>query len=95
MPHISLEEVLRATGGDVFASSRNVPIRGVCADSRQVRRGDLFVALQGPHFDGHKFIKEAITRGALGVVVDKSLHGSVQSTIGTACQIISQEHPSD
>ncbi|MCH8154219.1 MAG: UDP-N-acetylmuramoylalanyl-D-glutamyl-2, 6-diaminopimelate--D-alanyl-D-alanine ligase, partial [Proteobacteria bacterium] len=37
---------------------------GVSIDSRSLERGDLFVALEGPNFDGHDFIAKAFERGA-------------------------------
>ncbi len=37
---------------------------GVSIDSRSLERGDLFVALQGPNFDGHDFIAKAFEMGA-------------------------------
>ncbi len=36
------------------------------SDSRQIRPGELFVPLQGPNFDGHKFIQAALEKGAAG-----------------------------
>ncbi len=41
----------------------------VWTDSRTVRPGDLFVALQGGRFDGHDFLADAAGRGAAGAVV--------------------------
>jgi len=46
------------------------PLAGVSTDSRTVAHGELFVALRGPNFDGHRFIAEAVARGARAVVVD-------------------------
>jgi UDP-N-acetylmuramoyl-tripeptide--D-alanyl-D-alanine ligase len=46
-----------------------VPFRGVATDTRTIQAGDLFVALTGPHFDGHAFVGEALARGARGAVV--------------------------
>ncbi len=46
----------------------NPEIRRVVADSRQVERGDLFVAVVGLHVDGHRFIPQAVERGAAAVV---------------------------
>jgi UDP-N-acetylmuramoyl-L-alanyl-D-glutamate--2,6-diaminopimelate ligase len=43
-------------------------IGGVQLDSRQVNPGDLFVAVPGGSTDGHRFIPDAIRRGAAAVV---------------------------
>ncbi len=42
---------------------------GVSIDSRTVAPGDLFVAIRGPHHDGHDFVKEALERGAAAAMV--------------------------
>jgi len=42
---------------------------GVCTDSRTVRAGDLFVALSGEKFDGHKFVASAIEKGAVAAMI--------------------------
>jgi UDP-N-acetylmuramoyl-tripeptide--D-alanyl-D-alanine ligase len=44
---------------------------GVTTDSRQVRPGHLFVAIEGEKFDGHDFIEQALTRGATGILCRK------------------------
>ncbi len=46
------------------------PITGVSIDSRHVSPGHLFVAIKGPHFDGHAFIPEAINKGAVAVLCE-------------------------
>ena len=48
--------------------------KGVSADSRTAREGDLFVALQGENFDGHDYVVEALGRGARGAVVSRKVH---------------------
>jgi UDP-N-acetylmuramoyl-L-alanyl-D-glutamate--2,6-diaminopimelate ligase len=53
------------------AAWRNVPIRGVTADSRNVRSGYLFAALPGSRTDGARFIAEALQRGAAAILVPK------------------------
>lgn len=55
----------------------NRPIAGVSTDTRTLRRGQLFVALQGDHFDGHGFVDTAATAGAAGALV----HRDSESTI--------------
>jgi len=46
---------------------------GVSTDTRQIARGDLFVALTGPRFDGHAFLGEAANRGAVGALVARAV----------------------
>ncbi len=45
---------------------------GISTDSRSIQKGELFIALKGPHFDGHKFVEEAFENGAYGAIVDKN-----------------------
>lgn len=45
------------------------PLAGVSTDTRQIRRGDLFVALRGEHFDAHDFLRDAREAGAAAFVV--------------------------
>ncbi|PDW03379.1 UDP-N-acetylmuramoyl-L-alanyl-D-glutamate--2,6-diaminopimelate ligase [Candidatus Viridilinea mediisalina] len=47
------------------------PISGVAYDSRQVVPGGLFVAIKGYHTDGHRYISQALERGAVALVVDR------------------------
>jgi len=45
-----------------------IEISGITHDSREVVRGNIFVAVTGKSFDGHKFIQEAIKNGAAVVI---------------------------
>lgn len=44
-------------------------INGISIDDRTIKNGELFIALIGKNFDGHKFIESAIAKGACGVLV--------------------------
>lgn len=48
----------------------------VCADSRQVRPGDVFVAVQGSRVDGHDYIEQATLQGAGYIVSQRSVDGA-------------------
>lgn len=52
---------------------------GVSTDTRTLMPGQLFVALVGPNFDGHNFIKEAEQKGAAGIVVSRPVETSLPS----------------
>lgn len=53
---------------------RDVDVTGVSCDSRHVRRGDVYVAIQGTHVDGHDYIGEALAAGAAAVVAQKAVY---------------------
>jgi UDP-N-acetylmuramoyl-L-alanyl-D-glutamate--2,6-diaminopimelate ligase len=43
-------------------------VTGVCYDSRHAEKGSLFVSVPGNRVDGHDFISDAISRGAVAIV---------------------------
>ncbi len=61
----------------------DVEISSICYDSRQVKPGSLFVAMQGEHVDGHEYIGQAIALGAAGIVVEHEV-GPVPESVAYA-----------
>ena len=57
-----------ATGG---VSTHHFQAAEVEMDSRDVRPGDLFVALKGESMDGHKFLPQAFAAGAVAAITDR------------------------
>lgn len=51
----------------------DVAVTGLAYDSRQVQPGDLFVAWKGFTTDGHRYIPQALERGAVAVVAERAL----------------------
>ena len=49
------------------------PIEAITSDSRQVRPGSLFVAYSGVATDGHKYVGQALERGATAIVAERPL----------------------
>jgi len=45
-------------------------VTGIFYDSRKVTRGSVFVAVKGFNVDGHRFINEAVNKGALAVILE-------------------------
>ncbi|MDJ0979906.1 MAG: UDP-N-acetylmuramoyl-tripeptide--D-alanyl-D-alanine ligase [Erythrobacter sp.] len=60
--------IAAATGG---LTSADFQVSGVEMDSRDVRPGDLFVALKGEAMDGHRFIPMAFEKGAAAAITDR------------------------
>ncbi len=55
--------------------SEDLRINNICTDTRALVKGDLFVALRGESFDGHEFVAQAQSVGAIAVVVDHVIEG--------------------
>jgi len=70
---LSVAAVIEATGGTVIHGDRAVVFAGVSTDSRSIKQGELFVALRGVNFDGHRFCDAAIEQGGGGAIVDKEI----------------------
>lgn len=66
---MKLSTLVRAIPGARLVGD-DVEVRAVRSDSRQVDRGDLFVAVRGRRSDGHGFLATVIERGAAAVVVE-------------------------
>ncbi len=61
------DTVCEATGGK---SDINWSATGVSIDSRTIEKGDLFIALKGPHIDGHDHVIQALAAGAAAALID-------------------------
>jgi UDP-N-acetylmuramoyl-L-alanyl-D-glutamate--2,6-diaminopimelate ligase len=68
---MQLNKLMAALPTILSRISGDVEIRSISADSRGVRPGDLFVAIPGVNVDGHRFIAEAVRKGAVAVVGER------------------------
>ena len=67
---MTLEFVARAVGA-LRGGLGDREIGDVVIDSRVVKPGDLFVAIRGPRFDGHDFVKDVLATGATAAIVER------------------------
>lgn len=83
---LTINEILKSTGGRLISGTANTAISGISIDSRTVKEGELFVSIKGDKFDGHEFIEDAIMKGASGAVVQEGhpILRSLLSDIGGA-----------
>jgi UDP-N-acetylmuramoyl-tripeptide--D-alanyl-D-alanine ligase len=75
---LTLEEILKVTRGSLIQGGASAFFRGVSTDSRTVAEGDLFIALKGPHFDGHHYALEALGKKAGGVLIEEDKVGDLR-----------------
>ena len=55
----------------IVLPKEEVDITGVNIDSRQVKKGDMFIAVRGTQVDGHQYIKASEENGAVAIVCEK------------------------
>jgi len=65
---LSLAEIAKAINGKLVGD--NITIGGITTDSRSLVEGELFLALKGPNFDGHRFLNQVVELGCGSVIVD-------------------------
>lgn len=63
------EELIAGISGRVTQGDLGVKATGISTDTRTLKNGDLFVALKGPKFDGHHYVRQAFDKGASAVLV--------------------------
>lgn len=69
---LTLLEILEATGGgEIGGTQVGNTYSTYHTDSREVKPGGVFFALRGAEMDGHRFVSDAISRGATCVVVQR------------------------
>jgi len=71
---MELSKIIEYTNGTVIGDinlAMNIEI--FVTDSRKLNSGDFYVPLVGETFDGHDFIKEAFSKGAVGCFSEKEI----------------------
>ena len=68
---MKLEEILNGLGYYEAIGSTNKEITGIQIDSRQIKSGNLFVAVKGTQTDGHAYINKAIDNLATAIVCEE------------------------
>ena len=59
----------------------NKTVKGIVTDSREVRPGDLYIAISGDRVDGHTFIKDVFEKGAVCALVNSEIENADEQLI--------------
>ena len=78
---MKLDEIIKEITIDATPESLAAEIAsrepvGYSIDSRTVREGELFFAIRGENYDGHRFVADALKKGACGAVVSRDFIAS-------------------
>jgi UDP-N-acetylmuramoyl-L-alanyl-D-glutamate--2,6-diaminopimelate ligase len=70
---VKLHELARGAPGASLEGDGDLEVTGIAYDSRRVKPGDLFVAVEGIQVDGHVFVADATGRGAVAVAIERDV----------------------
>ena len=90
---VSLRELLPQSR---FFGTNDIQFESCCGDAFRCEPGDLFVAVDGHHGDGHDLYREAIERGASAIIAERPLPVSIpvcvvpdtREAYGHICQLL-------
>lgn len=71
MEHITVNEIVTATGGQLLGGDGDVEVSRLSIDSRDIDGGDLFVPLIGEKVDAHRFIPQVFEKGAAATLTSR------------------------
>jgi UDP-N-acetylmuramoyl-tripeptide--D-alanyl-D-alanine ligase len=76
----SAEEILEIVEGRLAVGMMHEDVGEICVDTRMLKEGQWFLALPGKHFDGHDFIGDAFSAGAIGCIVEERTNYAIASS---------------
>ena len=66
----------------------NIRVSGIAFNSKEVKPGDVFVCITGFKSDGHKYVEDALERGATAIIAEKNI-----DTLDVGVPVISMHAP--
>ena len=70
---MKVKDIVKITNGKILCGDEETPCNHFVRDSREVKEGDVYVALKGEKFDGNDFYLDAIDNGAKVCIVSKDI----------------------
>ncbi|NQT95137.1 MAG: UDP-N-acetylmuramoyl-tripeptide--D-alanyl-D-alanine ligase [Candidatus Omnitrophica bacterium] len=70
-PKFTLSELADIAGAESVGTDGNLKIRGISTDTRDIREGEVFLALGGENFNGVNFLEDAKKKRAIAAIVPK------------------------
>lgn len=78
---MTLRELIAPLKGALLTGSADLEIGGLRVSSREVTRGDAFIAIRGVSRDGHDFIEDAIRSGALAIIAERAAPADLDGSL--------------
>lgn len=70
---LEFEELLNGLKGEILVEGLDKEFNNLCTDTRKLQKNNVFLALKGDNFNGNKYVKEAVEKGASIIIIDEIL----------------------
>ncbi|MBX4259175.1 UDP-N-acetylmuramoyl-L-alanyl-D-glutamate--2,6-diaminopimelate ligase [Clostridium estertheticum] len=78
---MKLRKIMENINFNLIKGDIDIDIKEIQYDSRKVKKGDVFFAIEGYNLDGHKYIQSAINNGAVAVVCQKDIEAELDIVV--------------
>ena len=68
---LNIDDLFELPTATIYNPDDLKPVNKVVIDSKNAKKGSLFIAIKGKRFDGHDFVRDAVKNGAHIVVISK------------------------
>lgn len=77
---MKVKDIVKITNGKILCGDEKIHCNHFVRDSREVKEGDVYIALKGERFDGNDFCQSAIDNGAKVCIVSKDVREKENDT---------------
>ena len=77
---MKVKDIVKITNGKILCGDEKIPCNHFVRDSREIKEGDVYIALKGERFDGNDFCQSAIDNGAKVCIVSKDVREKENDT---------------
>ncbi len=70
---MKISDIVEATNGQLLCGNMNDEVIHITQDTRQIKKGDMYIPLIGENHDGHDFIPNAFDNGASTIITSKEI----------------------
>ncbi len=70
---LSFKEIVDSIDGKVIIQGENKEFNKICTDTRKIEKNNIFLALKGERFNGNKYAKAALEKGASIAIIDEEI----------------------
>ena len=70
MKNLKVKDILKVTNGKLISGNLEYECENFSKDTRIIEEDDIYIGIKGENFDGSKFWKEALDKGAKGVIIE-------------------------